>query len=370
MTRTANGILIALALIGMAARLTTLLTLEPSYLCTADFPVFFAGGKLPGAEIYEPAKIQAIQKSEAGCSVPSSIFLRPPYYALWMRPLSALPFGAAFAVWRILSVACAMMFIALWPVSWPWGLLLCAWSLPFSWCLTNGQDSAFLVFYLAAAVWLIRKQQSFRAGFVLALCAAKFHLFLFLPFWIAGRRMWSVGKGLLAGGSLLAAISFFVGGWHWPAAYLRSVANPLIDPSSRMPNIRGLAGGNLWVEIIFCLVVAACVWHLCRTASLLAGLSAALVGGLLVSHHMVPSDAILLWPAALVIFQEARNRLVRVVAILLVTPVGHVAAVLWGPLYVLAELGLLAGLEWPSSAVPTVLDELPEAGSPVSPLSS
>jgi glycosyl transferase family 87 len=363
--RIGNAALIALALIGIAARLGTLLNLERTYLCTADFPVFYAGGKLAGGQIYEPAKIQAVQKTEVGCTVPSSIFLRPPYYALLTRPLAALPFAAAFGVWRLLSLACVAGFIALWPVAWRWGLLVCAWSLPFSWCLTNGQDGAFLLLFLAAAVWLIRRKHPFHAGVVLALCAAKFHLFLFLPFWILGKRMWPVGKGLLLGGSLLAALSFFAAGWNWPVAYLRSITNPRIDPASQMPNIRGLAAGNIGVEIALCLLVTACVWYLCRVAPPLVGLSAAVVGGLLVSHHMVPSDAILLWPAAFVVFREANIPVLRLAAILLITPLGHVAAVLCGPVFAAAELGLLFGLAWSAFRERTAVKLVPEGSGAV-----
>jgi hypothetical protein len=89
----------------------------------------------------------------------------------------------------------------------------------------------FLLLWIAIAAALFERGRRFAAGMVLALCSAKPHLFLLLPLLLLGRRMWSTIWGLLAGGALLAAVSFAAAGPHWPREFL-SGARPARQPPS------------------------------------------------------------------------------------------------------------------------------------------
>ena len=66
----------------------------------------------------------------------------------------------------------------------------------------------------------IRHSRPFLTGLVLALCAAKFHLFPPLLLW--RHRLW---QGLVAGAAALLAISFAVAGRHWPLEYAAIMSN-------------------------------------------------------------------------------------------------------------------------------------------------
>jgi hypothetical protein len=81
----------------------------------------------------------------------------------------------------------------------------------------NAQDVTFLLLWAALAVVLVRGGADFAAGLVLALCAQKFHLLVFLPVLIVAARRWRLGAGLVAGSAVLLALSFAAGpiiGFH------------------------------------------------------------------------------------------------------------------------------------------------------------
>ena len=94
-----------------------------------------------------------------------------------------------------------------------------------------------------------------------------------------------------------------------------------IDPAPlELHNIRGLVHGSLAGEIALGLTVVAAVWMVCRRAPFEISLSAALAGGLLVSHHLTGSDWALLLPAGLILGIQAPARYIRIGAVLLITP--------------------------------------------------
>ena len=365
--RRVGYVLLALVVVGVLTRVVTFWRLDRHAICGADFPVFYAGGQLVGtADLYSPAAAQAIHKREVGCTSYASVFLRLPYFAALMWPLAKLPFWQAFALWNVATVGALVGFVWLWPAPRLWSALACAWSLPLAWNITNGQDVAFLLLWVAIGVTLIAKNRCFLAGLVLSLCAAKFHMFLLLPLLIAGQRLWKVGHGLVIGICVLLAASFALGGWQWPVRFLAAISDRRIDPTPLLlPNLRGLVHGALVWEVVLASLVAVVTWYVCRCAPFDRALCAVLVGSVLVSHHLSGADGAMFLPVALTLASQARFAWLRLLAVVPVLPttwfvfaqpgLGQVASVVvlvlfCGIAYEVKTLASLAG--GPRGAVP------------------
>jgi len=345
---------LAVSILGIALRARTLAALTPQDLCGSDFPIFYAGGKLVGTpDLYSAGAVRSIAIKEVGCLQPPSLFVRLPYFAALMAPWSRLPFWPAFWLWRGALLAAAGIFIWLWPAPREWSLLACAWSLPFAFGLTVGQDSAFLLLWLAAALTLLKRDRQFAAGLVLSLCLAKFHLFLLLPLLLPGRRKMAWG-GIL-GGLLLLAAGFAVQGPRWFPQFLGAINDHSINPDpSEFFNLWGIAHGNTTVEILLAIPVVIATVYVTRRADLMLGLSAVLVAGLLISHHQTTSDMVLLIPVALTLAFHPLARYSRVLAIYLASPLAYAlttAPLAWElpRLLLLALIGVLAWETRPAS---------------------
>jgi hypothetical protein len=318
--------------------------------CGNDFPVFYAGAKLLGTpQLYSPQAAQAIMQKEVGCTGPASAFIRLPYFAVLVWPLTLFPMTVAFAIWRIALVAAEIGFIASFGSRWKWALLACAWSYPLAWDFDNGQDSSFLLLWIAAAAALMARRRDFSAGLCFSLCAAKFHLMILLPLLLIARHLGRVAAGAVAGGTVLLAASFVAAGWSWPRQFAAAISSPNIDPYPTMEhNIRGTVGGRLPLEIILGITVAAAVWYICRRAPMPVALSSVVAGGVLVGHHLTVSDSALLLFPCLILAMECLSWAIRIWAILLISPVAVALAQTPALEHLpdLALLGLLYFLGW------------------------
>jgi hypothetical protein len=316
-----NVAIAILVLIGLIGHIYTYRTHDPKFICGTDFPISWAGGKLAGTpDLYSPDAVKKIQREVVGCISEAAAFIRLPFFAAFMWPFSLLPAATAFWVYRTAMVIAEIGFIASFGRHWKWALLACVWSFPLAYDVDNGQDVSFLLLEIAAARMLLARGRSFPAGLCLSLCAAKFHLMLFLPLVIWRNRR--AVAGMLTGGAILMVVCFAVAGWDWPLRYPAAIANPRIDPAPlELHNIRGLVGNHLPTEIALSLTVALAVWIVCRRATLEIALCAALCGGVLVSHHMTRCDWALLLPVGMILGVRSDLRLTRYLAVLLITPV-------------------------------------------------
>lgn len=333
-------VLAPLILAGFGFRAASILRVDWQMLCP-DFPVFYAGGKLAGTpDLYSAERARAIQRELVPCVPENAVFIRWPFFAGVMSGLARLPYSEARLGWGILSVAALAAFVWLWPAPRPLTLLACAWSVPLVWNLAMGQDVTFLMLWLAAGVALAARGRQFLAGLVLSLCVAKFQLFLLAPLLLLRWRMWRTMLGVLAGLAGLVALSFLISGWNWPLQYWRAISSPVMDPNpSMMPNIAGLASlaahGRL-LEIACATLAAATVVWIVYHATPEIGLAAVIIGGLLVSHHAYPADALIVLPACLLAAVNGRHQTTLVAAFIPLAPVVYQLPV-W--------------LAWPSAGV-------------------
>lgn len=290
-----------------------------------DFMGIYAGARLVGSpEQFDAGAYLREQVRATGWLAPSILYTRLPAFAVLLRPLGKLDYLRAYALWQILSVAAFGAFLIVWPAR-DRALLLCAacWSYPLFADLAGGQDVAFLLLFLAIA-WRLGPSRPFIAGAVLALCALKFHLFLIVPVFLVAQRRWRMLAGAATAASVILAVCFAVAGANWLPEYARFVLQPQTNPSARvMPNLHGLLAGQphaLGLEAAGAVLIAVTAGWLARRTSYSLGLSIALVGGLLTSHHAYPADALLLLPALLDLATEVPRVPLRLLCLLLLSP--------------------------------------------------
>lgn len=318
-----------------------------------DFLGLYAGARLVGSpNLYDHDAVRDVHLQAVGATgeIP---FVRPPCYALFLKPLGLLPYRTAFAVWAILLAVALAGFAALWPgVAATTRWLICCWSLPAFVSLFNGQDVMLMLLWAALAARLVRAGQPAAAGMVLALCASKFHLLALVPVVILAQRRWRMAGGVAFGGCVLLALSFAAAGKGWPLRYYAVLTDARINPSVElMPNLHSLFGMGrygLTLQIAAGLVLAVGLFLVARSASDFEGpLALALVAGVLVGFHSYLSDAALLLPA-LIIFSAAGYA--RLPAIALITPVPWFFLHLPRPLPTLTQVLIVAlaaaGLLW------------------------
>ena len=287
-----------------------------------DFLALYAGARLAGtSQLYDPAAINQTQVATTGMAGGEAvIYTRLPWVALLLWPLGKLPYAWAHAIWFAMRFAAVIAFVLIWPHSRrSLTAVVCCWSMPLALGLANGQDAPILLLWIALSERLQKSGKPFLAGLILALCTAKFHLFLLLPLLYLIHRRWPVLSGLAGGCAALLALSFAAGGRDWPVAYLRVLQLPDINPARWfMPNIHGFLPSGVPEWIGMTVVAAAGILGMLRL-DYRTGLAAALTGGLLLSYHAYFQDALLLIPAIMITLAHA-NAFARYAGAALATP--------------------------------------------------
>jgi hypothetical protein len=296
-----------------------------------DFMGIYTGARLVGTpEQFNPDAYLREQSAATGWTAPSILYTRLPAFAMLLRPLGRLPYRAAYFTWQALSFAALIAFLILWPAS-DRTLLLCAAcaSFPLFANFIGGQDVAFLLLILAVA-WRFAESRPFLAGTILGLLALKFHLFLLLPIFLIAQHRWKILTGTAATLILIVIASFTAAGPAWVSHYIHFVLQGQTNPSLRaMVNHHGLFEGlphSGAIEIAASLAVAAIVAAIARQTTFAVGLSIALAGSLLTSHHAYPADALLLLPALLTLIAEFKTLPIAMLSTLLLTPLPFLLA--------------------------------------------
>ena len=296
-----------------------------------DFAAFYSGAHLLGeGELYNTERLHENETRFLGDYARTHGYVRAPFHAVMLWPLTRLPYMTAFLVFEALSAAAFVAFIWLWPTpAFKMRLAFACFALPAFSCFVTGQDDLFLLLWIAGAVLLHRKGRKFAAGALFSLCAMKFHLFLLTPVLILSRRAWTFGRGLLAGGATLTLVSFVAGGWAWPLEMLETSTNPDFTPNAHiMPNLAGVLNGvenALAWEMLIGVAIAIAFWFIARSSNFEYALAGSLVGGVLLSHHSYLADCALLIPAALVGLAEGKSPAVRLAGAALLTPITYFA---------------------------------------------
>jgi len=289
-----------------------------------DFLGLYAGARLAGTPgIYDPSLIRQVQLETAGVTGDALLSTRLPCFPLMLRPLAQLPYATAHAIWYLLRFIAVIGFLFLWPYSSRWlAALVCCWSLPLAAGLANGQDAPLLLLWIALSQVLEQAKRPFWAGLALSMCAAKYHLFLLVPFVLLYHRRWRVLAGGLAGGIVLASLCCVAGGWDWPAQYLKAISVASINPGPQiMPNLHGLLSpAPLWIVVLLSVVVGGISVVFITRLDFPSGFAIALFGSLLISYHAYTADAVTLVPAVLMVLAYSRAAALRYAGVLISTP--------------------------------------------------
>jgi hypothetical protein len=296
-----------------------------------DFMQLYAGGALAGGrELYSSEANRTIGE-RLGFWMPAVQFVRPPYYAAILAPLAKLPYRAAYVIFQGVCLSATLAFVFLSSKrsrTVPWFLLI---SIPVLTSFANGQDVMILLVLSTAALCLDEAEHPWLAGLCLALCTVKFHLFVFTPLALLMHRKWRFAASATLGVALELIASFVIAGWHWPLEYARFLSNPLLHPTPYVPpNIAGIAGNLMSVEIALTAAAGACTVFLCRRAkSFPAAFTLCILAGLLVARHSYIQDYALL--LLIPLFVQPESSFVRQLSIILLTPFPYFLLMADGP---------------------------------------
>ena len=265
-----------------------------------DFAAFYAGGRLAGTpDLYSRPANTALVAKVTGVTMPAVVFIRPPFYAALLSPLSALPYRLAYAVFSLIGLASAVWFVVRFSGECPSLPFFAAMSIPVVDALCDGQDTPLLLLFLGTAMLLARRKRDFLAGVVLSLCAIKFHLFVMLPVALLLQRRWRMLAGGGIGIALLTALGAIVSGPGALLDWIRLLRDPSIGfAAAVMPNLHGLVAAvhaDPRLEIVLAAaVLGAFLWTVSRAESFDVLLAVSIVCGLLVNFHSGISDDVLL----------------------------------------------------------------------------
>ena len=191
-----------------------------------DFLCFYIGGTLARerrfGDLYNAQAQAGTQQRVAPGLAVQRPYPRPPWFALAIAPITALPLAQAYAVWiGVLLVTLV--------ATWVWGaarfgengLVLAA-----LWPATNlgifyGQDAVLMLAACCAAYSLLDRKRSFLSGLVLGMGLMKFHLLLLVPVWLIFQKRWRMLAGFSATGAVFVAAAVATLGISGLAEYLR-----------------------------------------------------------------------------------------------------------------------------------------------------
>jgi hypothetical protein len=276
------------------------LYLQPPDLHTSDLYSFWAAAQLPGKDLYDPAKLQAIQQASSPL-VAGKRFIRPPFYALALWPLGQLPFRAAYFVWYAVNLLALAAFVRIWK-NLPLSYFLCALFLPLAWSFGQGQDVPIMLAVFSMGACLVQRNRPFTGGTILSLCAIKPHLFVFLPVVLIAQKRFRALAGMLAGGAALYGISASVLRLDWPIALFSAAQANESAFGPRSLSVSGFLASLGAPSYLSWLIVAAAAGLLFYGAprwSWLPAAAFAVAAGVICAPHALIYDAALLLPLLL-----------------------------------------------------------------------
>jgi Glycosyltransferase family 87 len=319
---------VVLCLVGSGLLFASLIP-ERNAVGGGDFLALYSGARLVGSgHMYDPQAVRKVQVETISKYGKALLFTRIPCFGLFLWPLAQLPYATAKYIWISLQLLAVIAAVWLWPGSRRTAVVVVCWSLPVLTCLVDGADTTMLFLWLVLWRRLESQDRPVLAGMALALCIAKFHLFLFLPLLLLRHRRWLVLQGSAIGILVLSALSVAADGWRWPVDFLHVLMMPDINPGQAvMPNLHGLVPGFEVPAIILTVILTGVAIY---KLDYLNALAVALAGSLLCSYHAYVMDAVILLPAIILLIELHRSRWPSIVAGIFMTPIPWAAVLLRG----------------------------------------
>jgi Glycosyltransferase family 87 len=281
-----------------------------------DFALTYVGAYIvhegSGTDLYD-TRIQ-VKLRDSMFQNPSPLYFEhPPFEALALAPLAALPFRTAYLVWGFVNVA-VLLGVVVWlrpKLHWPSEDIayLFLWLIfaPVLVAIYQGQSSIIVLAAYGAAFIFLKKNKPVVAGLLFGLALLKFQFAV--PFAIVFflRRHWRFVAGFSGAAIFLGLYSLLGIGWDGSANYVRLLSQIGNNPRNisygsavDMPTLHGLvfalAGHalnatrlNIAVAILSIALLTWVAWKWTKSnweASFAAGIAASLLCG----SHMFTHD--------------------------------------------------------------------------------
>ena len=285
-----------------------------------DFSLTYVGAQIVhqrlGVRLYDLSLQKQIRDSLF--AHPNPLFYEhPPFEALLLSPLAALPFRTAYIIWGFINVAVWLSLI--------WCLrpylprptedlgYLSLWLLfaPLGVALYQGQPSLLLLAIYALTFANLKRQNEFVAGICLGLGLFRFQFVLPFAFIFLIRKKWRFLEGFAFSSLFVGLVSLVAVGWTGFSSYVRFVWTIGNNPQNLsygsgvdMPTIHGFVyailgqtmghtGLNITVALLSLLLLGfvATRWQSLHAGSFFDLMSAAgVAASLLAGSHMFTHD--------------------------------------------------------------------------------
>jgi hypothetical protein len=323
---------------------------------TTDFLCYYIGGTIVRqghfGDLYRSAAQMRVQERVAPSVKEPRPYVRPPWFAIVLAPITFLPLVYAYAVWVAIMLTLLLS-------TWIWSLaqfgeyalLIAALFLPTNLGLFFGQDSAVMLAVLCLFIAFSTRGSPFLSGMVLGIGLMKPHLLLLFPVWLLVQRRWRTLAGFAAVAATVSSMAILLLGASGIAEYLDLLSygqTALSYSPNKMLNIYSVPI-NLGLEsralnaLLAVMIVVVSVFGLSRAHSWRA-LGIASAGSLLISPHVFGYDAALLLPSIWLVLKNSANRASRYSGLVLSMPITFLLSLAPRPFTCIPVLAVLSFL--------------------------
>ena len=300
----------------------------------SDFLCYYIGGTIVRqgrfADLYHPAAQSQVQQIVAPAVKELRPYVRPPWFALCIAPLTFLPLVNAYIVW-------AGMMFAILIATWVWGflrfgefaLVLAALFLPSNLGTFAAQDCALMLAIVCIFFASAERERLFVSGMALGVGLIKPHLLLLFPLWMLLQKRWRMLAGLALAVVALLATATLILGASGLSAYLHLLLHGQTElgysrSSDRMLNIYSLPANfgisSRAVNAVLAAIVVGLAACRLRFAPVWQSLCLASTGSLLISPHAFEYDGGMLLLSIWLVMANSGSKSSRYSALVLAAP--------------------------------------------------
>ncbi len=214
---------------------------RPPTMEKTDFSVTYIGSRMvylgQGSKLYDLAEQQKLKKLLLPDAEPL-LYEHPPFEALLLAPLGALPYKTAYLIWGLINVAIWLIlpyllrpyapaprddlgYLVLWLLFAPLGVTL-----------FQGQSSLVVLLLYSIAFIELKCGRDFKAGAIFGLALFKFQFIIPFAIIFALRRQWRFIRGFLATAAGLGVLSVVAVGWPGIWGYIHLLVGIATHPDN------------------------------------------------------------------------------------------------------------------------------------------
>ncbi len=214
---------------------------KPPTIEKTDFSVTYIGSRMVylgmGAKLYDLDEQRKLKTSLLK-DAESLIYEHPPFEALVLAPLGALPYRTAYLLWGLINAAIWLLLPYLIRPYAPWPKddlgYLTLWFLfaPLGITLFQGQSSLVLLLLFVITLIQLKRGHEQIAGLCLGLGLFKFQFVIPFALIFLLRRKWKFLGGFAASGAGLGLLSLIAVGWNGILSYVRLLISVTSHPAN------------------------------------------------------------------------------------------------------------------------------------------